>query len=65
MSGSQKISDFLINNKLNYFEKNSQVVLTANGKVIWLCGYRIDDSVKINNNTRSIIRINRILNSRL
>ena len=65
MSGSQKISDFLINNKLNYFEKNSQVVLTANGKVIWLCGYRIDDSVKINNNTTSIIRINRILNSHL
>ena len=65
MSGSQKISDFLINNKLNFFEKNSQVVLTANGKVIWLCGYRIDDSVKINNNTTSIIRINRILNSHL
>ncbi len=65
MSGSQKISDFLINNKINYFEKNSQVVLTADDKIIWLCGYRIDDSVKINSNTKSIIRINRILNSHL
>ena len=65
MSGHQKISDFLTNNKLNYFEKNSQVVLTANGKVIWVCGHRIDDSVKINNKTKRIIRINRISNSHL
>lgn len=65
MSGSQKVSDFFINNKLNYFEKNSQVVLTADNKIIWVCGYRIDDSVKINNNTKGVIRINRILNSNL
>ena len=62
MSGKQKISDFLINNKLDYFKKKYQTVLTADDKIIWVCGYRIDDSVKINSNTKNIIRINRKFN---
>ena len=57
MSGKQKISDYLINNKVNYFEKDYQTVLTADDKIIWVCGYRIDDSVKINSDTKNIIRI--------
>lgn len=62
MSGKQKISDFLINNKVNYFEKDYQTVLTADDKIIWVCGHRIDDSVKINIDTKNIIRVNRKLN---
>ena len=62
MSGKQKISDFLINNKVNYFEKDFQTVLTADDKIIWVCGYRIDDSVKINSDTKNVIRINRKYN---
>ena len=48
MNGTQKISDYLINNKINSFEKDEQTVLTANNQIIWVCGHRIDDSVKIN-----------------
>ena len=59
MSGKQKISDYLINNKVNYFEKDYQTVLTADDKIIWVCGHRIDDSVKINKATKNIIRVNR------
>ncbi len=62
MSGTQKISDFLINNKSNYFEKDYQTVLTADDQIIWVCGHRIDDSVKINSDTKNIIRINRKFN---
>ena len=62
MSGKQKISDFLINNKINYFEKDYQTVLTADDKIIWVCGHRIDDSVKIKRDTKNIIRVNRIFN---
>ena len=62
MSGKQKISDFLINNKVNYFEKDYQTVLTADDKIIWVCGYRIDDSVKINRDTKNIMRVNRKFN---
>ena len=62
MSGKQKISDYLINNKVNYFEKDYQTVLTADDKIIWVCGHRIDDSVKINKATKNIIRVNRKFN---
>ena len=61
MNGTQKISDYLINNKLNSFEKDEQTVLTADNQIIWVCGQRIDDSVKVSVNTENIIRIRRKL----
>ena len=62
MNGNQKISDFLINNKVNIFEKDHQTVLTADGLIIWVCGYRIDDSVRISDSSKNIIRIKRKYN---
>tara|TARA_Y100000591_G_scaffold238447_1_gene209137 strand:+ start:392 stop:1801 length:1410 start_codon:yes stop_codon:yes gene_type:complete len=59
MSGKQKISDFLINKKLNRFEKFNQSVLCADGKIIWLCGHRIDDRYKIRNETTKFVSLNR------
>ena len=61
MKGSQKISDYLINNKINLFQKDEQTVLTADNQIIWVCGQRIDDSVKVNNSTKNILRIRRKL----
>ena len=61
MNGTQKISDYLINNKINIFQKDEQTVLTADNQIIWVCGQRIDDSVKVNNNTKNILRIRRKL----
>ena len=40
MHGKKKVSDFLIDNKIDCFEKQSQLVLTANDDIIWLCGQR-------------------------
>ena len=59
MSGKQKISDFLINKKLNRFEKFNQPVLCADNKIIWLCGHRIDDRYKISDETTKFISLNR------
>ena len=59
MSGQQKVSDFLINKKLNRFEKFNQSVLCADDKIIWLCGHRIDDRVKISKKTTKFISLNR------
>ena len=60
MLGKQKISDFLTNKKLNRFEKFNQPVLCADDKIIWLCGHRIDDRVKISNKTTKFISLNRV-----
>ena len=59
MNGTQKISDYLINNKVNLFHKDEQTVLTADDQIIWVCGQRIDDSVKVNDSTKIILRIRR------
>ena len=52
MKGHQKLSDFLINEKINRIEKETQTVITADGKIFWVCGRRIADWVKITKNTK-------------
>ena len=51
MNGHQKVSDFLINNKVNQFKKEKQHVLIANNEIIWICGLRISDKIKVTNDT--------------
>jgi tRNA(Ile)-lysidine synthase len=51
MNGHQKISDFLINEKVDRLAKESQSVLTADGEIIWVCGRRISDRVKLTKST--------------
>ena len=46
-----KISDFLINNKVDRISKESQSVLTANGKIVWVCGKRISDCIRLTEQT--------------
>jgi hypothetical protein len=51
MDGHQKISDFLINEKVDRLAKESQSVLTADGEIVWVCGRRISDRVKLTEST--------------
>ena len=51
MKGHQKVSDFLINEKVDRLEKEYQSVLTADGEIIWICGKRLSNSVKITKKT--------------
>jgi len=59
MSGTQKVSDYLINKKINQFEKLKQAVLLADNNIIWLCGHRIDERVKISGTTKNVLSISR------
>ena len=47
MVGKKKISDFLIDEKIDFFTKQNQMVVTANNKIIWVCGHRLSDIVKV------------------
>mgnify|MGYP001207546685 FL=1 len=60
MEGHQKISDFLVNEKVDQFTKESQAVLTANDQIIWVCGKRIADWVKLTPHTQETAILNRI-----
>ncbi len=57
MNGKQKISDFLINSKISNTQKEKQLVVISNEKIIWLVGERVSDLSKIDKSTTEIIRI--------
>lgn len=57
MKQQKLVSDFLIDEKVNRFDKESVYVLESAGKIAWLVGYRLADWTKITTNTQSIMLI--------
>jgi len=57
MNGHKKISDLLIDNKVDGFTKDKQLVLTANDEIIWVCGRSISDQVKVTNKTTNFLEL--------
>ena len=58
MTGTKKISDFLVDAGIPLREKHRHPVLvTPGGEIIWLCGLRIDERFKITGRTRQTLRL--------
>jgi len=57
MKGLKKVSDFLIDLKIPLLIKKRVMVVTSNGKIIWVVGYRIDDRFKLTPKTKSVFEI--------
>ena len=57
LSRRKKVSDILIDQRVNRFEKEVQYVLTSRGNIVWLCGRRLDDRFKIMPQTSLIKRL--------
>jgi tRNA(Ile)-lysidine synthase len=58
MTGTKKISDFLVDAGIPLREKHRHPVLaTSSGEIIWLCGLRIDDRFKITGRTQQTLRL--------
>ena len=47
------------NEKVDCIDKEHQSVLTADGKIVWVCGKRISNWVKITQNTNQIAVLSR------
>ena len=58
MKNFKKISDILIDNKINRFEKKNKYILCSNDKIIWLCGLKLDERFKITSKTKSFAELN-------
>jgi len=56
MSGSQKVKDFFINCKISRSKRWQSPVLLSHGKIIWLGGHRIDNSVKVTEETKRVLK---------
>jgi tRNA(Ile)-lysidine synthase len=57
MKGRKKVSDFLIDLKIPIYEKGKILVLESEGKIVWVCGLRLDDRFKITDSTKKILKI--------
>ncbi len=56
LSGTQKIKDFFINNKIPPFRRKICPVLVSGASIIWLVGYRPAETAKITTDTRRVLK---------
>lgn len=57
MENFKKISDFLIDEKVDLISKKNVKVITKNGQIVCLPGFRIDNRFKISDETVNILEI--------
>lgn len=57
MTGYKKVSDFLIDIKMDKMSKSYQPVMTSGDKIVALIGQRIDERYKITAHTKNILEI--------
>jgi tRNA(Ile)-lysidine synthase len=57
MSGTQKIKKFFIDKKVPGKERIKCPILLCRGKIIWVAGYRIDESVKVKPTTKNVLNV--------
>ena len=55
MRGSKLLSDFFVDQKFTEYQKqNVWLLVSADGDILWVVGYRIDDRFKIANDTQTV-----------
>lgn len=58
MGGKKKIKDFLMDEKIDYQERDGIPIVTDDkGTIIWVVGLRMADNVKITGSTRRILQL--------
>ena len=57
LTGSKKVSDYLIDHKISIPEKQRQFVLLSGDEIVWLVGRRIDDRYRLTQETENVLRI--------
>jgi len=59
--GTQKLKKFFIDKKVPRGERMKCPILLSRGKIIWVVGYRIDESVKVMPSTRNVLKVELLL----
>ncbi|MDP6925037.1 MAG: tRNA lysidine(34) synthetase TilS [Candidatus Scalindua sp.] len=53
--GLKKIKDFFIDNKVSVMERDTVPIVTMNGEPIWVVGFRIDDRIRVSEETTNLL----------
>jgi len=56
MSGSKKVKKFYIDKKINRRQRAETPVLLSRGKIIWIAGHRIAETVKVTAETAKVLK---------
>jgi len=64
MKGSKLVSDFLIDNKVDRFEKEKIYVMLSGNEVIWVIGLRSSENFKVTKQTTKIYHVQLIADNR-
>ena len=54
---SKKLQDFLVDLKLDHYEKKDIKVLTTAENIIWVVGKRLDERYKIKPDTKEVLKL--------
>lgn len=57
MRAFKKVSDIFIDAKIPRSEKHRVPLLTTDTDIVWICGLKLDDRFKVDDNTRHIIKL--------
>ena len=61
MTGTQKLKNFFINNKIPRAQRALCPILISCGKIIWIAGHRLDNSVRVDPETSKVLRAELLL----
>jgi len=57
MTGHKKIKNFFIDLKVPSEKRELTPILTSGDKIVWVCGYRIDERFKVTEQTKRILKV--------
>jgi tRNA(Ile)-lysidine synthase len=55
MKGNKKLSDFLVDEKVNRIQKKQVLVLESAGEIVWVVNYRLANPFKVTRHTKSVV----------
>jgi tRNA(Ile)-lysidine synthase len=57
MTGTKKLSDFFVDEHVPEQHKAEYPVLESSGRIVWVCGLRIDDRFRLQPTTQRVLRL--------
>ena len=61
VNGTQKVKNYFINHKIPGAQRRKCPLLLSGGNIIWIAGHRIDNAVKLNRQTRRVLKAELLL----
>jgi len=58
MREEKKLSDFFIDEKVPVYARKQIPLLVANNEIVWICGFRISETIKLTANTEKKLGLN-------